>query len=161
VISPSRSRDIRLRPVTEGDSDFLLRLYASTRADELALVPWTDEQKRAFVEMQFRAQSSAYAEYENTTFDIIVVEGADAGRLYVARKANEISIVDISLLPEFRRQEIGTGLLRQLIAEASAAQRPLRIHVEQFSPALRLYERLGFRPIAERGLYLQLEHRGA
>jgi hypothetical protein len=48
--------------------------------------------------------------------------------------------------------------LRDLQTEAAAAK-PLTIHVEQFNPALRLYTRLGFRPIAEHGVYLLLEWR--
>jgi predicted GNAT family acetyltransferase len=39
---------------------------------------------------------------------------------------------------------LGTTLLRNLQSEAAAAGKPLRIHVERFNPALRLYERLGF-----------------
>ncbi len=34
---------------------------------------------------------------------------------------------------------------------------PVRLHVETFNRALRLYERLGFRPIAESSIYLEME----
>ena len=50
-------------------------------------------------------------------------------------------------------------LLRGLQSEAAAAGKPLRIHVERFNPALRLYERLGFRLVEDHGLYLFLEWR--
>jgi antitoxin VapB len=50
--------------------------------------------------------------------------------------------------------------VRALQAEAAASRKPLRIHVERFNPALRLYERLGFRQIADRGGYLFMEWRG-
>jgi ribosomal protein S18 acetylase RimI-like enzyme len=33
----------------------------------------------------------------------------------------------------------------------------VRIHVEHRNPAKRLYERLGFRPAADRGYYLLME----
>jgi GNAT superfamily N-acetyltransferase len=151
------SRAIRLRPVTAADRDFLLRLYAATRADELALVHWPGEQKRAFLEMQFNAQSSAYDAYPTTTRDIILVDECEAGRLYVGRWAGEICVVDISLRPEFRGQGIGTGLLQALATEAAREHKPLRVHVERFNPALRLYTRLGFRAVADKGVYLQLE----
>ena len=65
--------------------------------------------------------------------------------------------VDIALLPEYCNRGIGTTLLRGLQSEAVAAGKPLRIHVERFNPALRLYERLGFHPIADRGVYLFME----
>ena len=49
---------ITLRPVEEADQDFLLSVYASSRADEMARVPWSPEQKQAFVRTQFTASHS-------------------------------------------------------------------------------------------------------
>jgi len=88
------------------------------------------------------------------------LDGQRVGRLYVSRWSDEIRIVDIALLPDSCNRGIGTTLLRQLQAEAHASGKPLRIHVERFNPALRLYERLGFREIADRGVYLFMEWSG-
>ena len=52
---------------------------------------------------------------------------------------------------------IGSALLYVVMAEATQAGQPVRIHVETQNPALRLYTRLGFRPIADRGVYWFLE----
>jgi ribosomal protein S18 acetylase RimI-like enzyme len=146
---------VALRPVRDGDREFLARVYASTREEELAPVPWTAEQKAAFLAQQFAAQSAHYAEhYEGMSSDVIMVDGEPAGRLLVARWPEEIRIVDIALLPEFRGGGTGSGLLRDLIAEAAAAGKRLTIHVEIHNPAMRLYERLGFRPAGEKGVYL-------
>jgi ribosomal protein S18 acetylase RimI-like enzyme len=65
--------------------------------------------------------------------------------------------VDITLLPPYRQAGIGTAILRDILAEGTAAAKPVRIHVEKFNPALRLYTRLGFTPIADKGVYLFLE----
>ena len=46
----------RLRPVRESDTDFLYCLYASTRADEMAMVDWSEPQKQEFLQLQFNAQ---------------------------------------------------------------------------------------------------------
>ena len=147
-----------LRPVTPADEPFLLRVYAGTRAEELAAVPWTAEQKDAFVAHQFAAQSAHYARhYTGLSADVILVDGRPAGRLLVARWAREIRIVDIALLPEFRGAGTGSRLLDRLIAEADAVGKLLSIHVERQNPAMHLYERLGFRPVAEEGVYLRLE----
>ena len=118
-------------------------------------MPWDDEVKRAFVEHQFAAQDAHYrANYPGATFDVIEVDGERAGRLYVFRGAEEIRIVDIALAPKFRGRGIGTGLLRALMDEAGASGRSLSIHVEMNNPARRLYERLGFEPAGEHGVYV-------
>jgi ribosomal protein S18 acetylase RimI-like enzyme len=156
-------RPLTLRPATADDEPFLEKVYGGTRAAELATVPWTEEDKAAFVQMQFAAQAQYYREhYPNTSFDVILLDAEAVGRLYVARWTDEIRIVDIALLPEYCNRGIGTTLLRQLQSEANAAGKPLRIHVERFNPALKLYERLGFRQVEDRGVYLFLEwQRGA
>jgi len=65
--------------------------------------------------------------------------------------------MDIALLPEYRGRGVGGALLADLMAEASAGAKPLTIHVERFNRALRLYERLGFVPVADKGVYLLLQ----
>jgi ribosomal protein S18 acetylase RimI-like enzyme len=140
------------------DASFLEQVYASTRAEELALVDWDQEQKAAFLRMQFAAQDRYYRErYPGAKFDVILKDGALAGRLYVHRRAAEIRIMDIALLPEHRGAGIGTMLLREVMAEGARSGIPVTIHVERFNPALRLYERLGFRPIKDKGVYLLME----
>ena len=147
-----------LRPVRDADGSFLLSLYASTRADELASVPWSAEQKAAFVAQQFAAQTAHYAKhYAGMSADVILVDDEPAGRLLVARWANEIRILDISILPEFRGRGAGGVLLRRLLDEATAAGKRVTIHVERGNRALGLYERLGFRPVGEHGVYLRME----
>jgi ribosomal protein S18 acetylase RimI-like enzyme len=158
---PGSDAAIALRPIRTDDQAFLLSVYASTREQELAIVPWDDAQKAAFVRMQFDAQHAYYQEhYGGASFDIILIGGQRAGRLYVERAGEEFRIIDIALLPDFCNRGIGTTMLKELQVEAAAAGKPLRIHVERFNPALRLYERLGFRPIADRGVYLFMEWRG-
>jgi ribosomal protein S18 acetylase RimI-like enzyme len=151
---------ITLRPVSLSDEPFLCEVYSSTRTEELAPVPWNDEQKKAFLRMQFEAQHRYYQEqYPAGAFDVILIEGEPAGRLYVNRGPDEFRIIDIAMLPAYRNRRIGTHLIGALQTEAALARKPLRIHVERFNPAMRLYERLGFEPIADRGVYLFLEWR--
>ena len=150
-----RAPNIALRPVESGDEQFLYRVYASTREAELAQVGWGEAQKAAFLRMQFDAQSSYYREhYGEATFDVILSGGLPAGRLYVARWPEEIRIVDIALLPQHRNAGIGGALLGGLLSESEASGRPLSIHVERFNPALRLYARLGFDVVEDKGVYL-------
>jgi ribosomal protein S18 acetylase RimI-like enzyme len=146
---------VTLRAATAEDDVFLRRLYASTREDELAVVDWSEEQKTAFLTMQFDAQSSYYrAHYPDAHFDIIEVEGVAAGRLYVFAGASELRVIDIALLPQYRNRGLGASLMRNILRSASETGRVVTIHVEVNNPARHLYERLGFAPIEERGVYL-------
>jgi GNAT superfamily N-acetyltransferase len=149
---------VTLRPAVDGDRAHLLAVYASTRSEELAPVPWTDEQKAAFLEHQFAAQDHHYREhYDGATFDVIEVDGEAAGRLYVHRGASDIRVMDIALLPAFRGRGIGAALMTSLRDEAEASGRTLSIHVEHVNPARRLYERLGLRAAGEHGPYVYME----
>jgi ribosomal protein S18 acetylase RimI-like enzyme len=150
--------DVELRPIEPGDEEFLYRVYASTRQEELAQVDWPEEQRAAFLRMQFDAQSSYYEEhYRGAELSVILSDDHPAGRLYVARWPKEIRIVDIALLPEHRGIGIGTRLLKDLISESEESGKHLSIHVERFNPALRLYDRLGFRTVADKGVYVLME----
>jgi ribosomal protein S18 acetylase RimI-like enzyme len=150
----SRTPAIALRPALPADEEFLLEVYASTRAEEMALTPWTESQRESFVKMQFAAQSSHYKEkYPEANHDVIMTNGRRVGRLYVARLKDEIRIVDITILPDDRNAGIGGALLTKLIDEAKSSEKPLKIYVEVFNPSLRLFKRLGFVQVDAAGVH--------
>jgi ribosomal protein S18 acetylase RimI-like enzyme len=148
---------LSLRPVEPGDEELLFRIYADTREDELAAVGWHDGAKEAFLRHQFEMQSRAYAQYPGRSYQVVLLDGEPVGRLYLSREDGVIWIVDIALLGEYRRRGVGTALLREVLDEAAAVGSAVRIHVERFNPALRLYERLGFRKVADKGVYFLME----
>lgn len=151
---------LSLRPVFPDDELFLVQVYASTRAEEMALVPWTEEQKQAFVRMQFDAQGRSYQEqFPGADYYVILQDGLAAGRLIVERGDERILLIDIALLPVFRNLGIGSKVVGDLKAEAQKVGKPLWLDVESFSPAFGLYERLGFKKIDEAGFYLRMEWR--
>jgi ribosomal protein S18 acetylase RimI-like enzyme len=144
---------VTLRPGTPADAPFFLSVYASTRAEELARVPWRPEEKDAFVRMQFDAQARHYAAHyaPQATFDVVLVDGVPAGRLIVHRGPRDVRVVDISLLPAFRGRGVGTRVLQPVLDEAAAQGKRVSIHVEVENPAQRLYARLGFVKVAQEG----------
>jgi ribosomal protein S18 acetylase RimI-like enzyme len=153
---PEMNPKISLRPVTAEDMAFLFKVYESTRAEEMALAPWSDEQKEDFLRQQFHIQNTQYSEsYSDADFQVIVVDGRDAGRLYVDRGAEEIRIIDISLLPDFRGRGIGGSILRAILDEAEA--RMVVLHVLRTNPAIRLYQRLGFAVAEELDPFLRMQ----
>jgi ribosomal protein S18 acetylase RimI-like enzyme len=150
-----KTANISLRPVEEGDQEFLLELLAGTRQDQLLV----DGPARAMLmRLQFDAQVAHNRRlYPRLEVNVVLVDGQRAGRLYVARGPAEIRLVDISLLPEFRRRRIGGQLLAQLQEEGRRRGVPLRLHVLHGNAAQHLYERHGFLPDQVQGLHRPLE----
>ncbi|WP_442880904.1 GNAT family N-acetyltransferase [Brevundimonas sp.] len=153
---------LQLRPAHDGDLDFLRRLYHSFRAGEMAPVPWSQAEKDAFLDDQFRLQHRHFT----TVFpeaDFLVVEQGNApiGRLYLQRDEEGVLVVDIGLLPDFRRQGIGRVLMEWVLREAADAQAAkVWLHVlEQNLPARRLYEQLGFVVVGGQDVRMRMERR--
>lgn len=148
---------ISLRPESPADEPFLFLVYASTREDELAAVPWPAEHKQAFLEMQFRAQRVHYAKhYADASFDVILYDDEPAGRFCVLRGQADICVVDIAILPAWRNKGIGSVLLNEIFAEAKSTGKTVSGHVEFNNPALKLWERLGFQVVEDKGMYLRV-----
>ncbi len=149
---------IEFRDITDDDLPFLFRLYRTTREDEMAQVPWSESEKQAFLEQQFAFQHDYYTKnFGKASFQLVLLDGEPAGRLYLDRRDDEIRLIDIALLPEHRGQGIGGGLMGDVLAEGRRSGLPVRIHVEQNNPALRLYRRLGFERVGDVGIYYLME----
>jgi ribosomal protein S18 acetylase RimI-like enzyme len=159
ALAPLRER-IGYRPEHEDDDAFLRALYASTRAEEMALTDWIEEQKDAFLRMQFDLQRAHYRRhYTGASFLVILVDGEKAGRLYVHRGSRDMRLMDVALLHKYRGSGIGTCIVSNLLAEAAQLAMPMTLYVEPYNPALRLYQRLGFRTIEQSDTNLFMEWR--
>jgi ribosomal protein S18 acetylase RimI-like enzyme len=151
---------ITLREASDEDEAFLREVYAGSRAQELAMVPWNDEQREAFLRMQFDAQHFYYhAQFPEASYQIILRDAEPIGRVYVLRKEEEIEILDITLLPQHRGAGIGNSLMRDLLHEADRSGQAVKIWIEEFNPSRSLFERLGFSKIHEDGLNWLLGYR--
>ena len=152
-----RGASLTLRPVGADDGPLLRRIFASTR-DDLACLPLPEAQKAQLIEMQFRAQDGQFrGQYPGARFDLVLLDGAVAGRLYVDHREDEIELIDIALLPQYRQHGIGSALLRQLLGQAAAGGCRLLLQVARNNRALRLYQRAGFEIFADSGVYFSME----
>lgn len=134
-----------LRPVTAQDEDFLFRVYANTRTEEMALVDWTEQQKTDFLRMQFDAQTVHYKKhYPTAEYMIVERDNTAVGRLILEHTARQHLIMDIAILPEYRKLGIGSAIINDLMELARKDNLPLVLRVEFFNPAISLYSRLGF-----------------
>jgi len=151
---------LQLRPSLLDDRDFLFRLYASTRMDEIRGFGWSAVQQDAFFRMQFNAQQQWYqTTYSTAENQIIEKDQEPIGRMIVQRGAGTWRLLDISLLPEHRGQGIGGELIRALINDCGAAGAVLQLQVVNTNPAQRLYTRLGFIKTGQDQIYTQMELR--
>lgn len=160
VTPSSQGRGLAFRQMREDDLPFLAALYGSTRTDEMAQVPWSDEQRAQFLQMQFDAQHRHYQQhYPDADFLVMEHDGAAVGRLYLEEWDSEFRIIDIALMPACRGQGFGAAVLDDVMREAERRQKAVRIHVEKNNPAMSLYLRLGFATLEDKGVYDLMEWR--
>jgi GNAT superfamily N-acetyltransferase len=147
--------DITLRSYGEADMEFLYAVFAASRDREMALVPhWDEAEKNAFLREQFRLQHSHYqSHYPDARYQIILLDNEPIGRLYVAPMNNEIRLMDVALLAEYRGRGIGAQLVIAIMEEARRSDRFVSLHVEEENRAKQLYERLGFTVVGEVSFY--------
>ncbi len=149
---------IYFRPISNTDFPFLKKLYRSTRVNELKTHRWNKEQEDKFIEFQFNAQHSHYINsFKGADFLIVIWNKTDIGRLYLWRLESQIRIVEITLLEKYRGKSIGTKILTELIDESNKSGKKLNLHVKHNNPALKLYERLGFKIIDDTGVNYFME----
>jgi ribosomal protein S18 acetylase RimI-like enzyme len=150
--------EITRRPVCESDRPFLFELYAAVREAELALTPWTRDQKHAFLEMQFNAQTAGYrATHPGAAHEIICSGGRAVGRIYWSQGLDCVHILDITVTPPARNSGIGSSVLRNILDAADLERKSVTIYVETYNPSLRLFNRLGFHAISQDDFLLLLE----
>jgi ribosomal protein S18 acetylase RimI-like enzyme len=149
------SLGLRLRPASPQDAEFLYRLFAAGRAEDMASWGWTAEQQEHLTRLQFQSQSHTYrTEYPQAADYIVELDGRAVGRLYLDRRPAEILVIDLAVLPEFQRRGIASYLLGIPIAEAAGTGRRVLAQTAQSNTTTqRLNERLGFKRIGESGPY--------
>ena len=146
------------RPAGEADLPFLFQVYASTRVEELAQTGWPAELQNVFLRQQFEAQHHHYRTYYPAAEWLVVqCRGEDVGRLYLEEWPGQLRIIDIALLPSARGHGLGAAILSDTLAMAAARGKAASIHVEKNNPAMRLYRRLGFLTVEDKGVYDLME----
>lgn len=146
------------RPITDADLDFLFEVFCSAQGEKFAALDLHPEQLEQLLRTQFEAQRRSYlSQFPDADFDLVLIDGVLAGNLYAQRGPGEFVLIDITLLPQHRNSGAGGELIRQLIAEANTAGKPLSAHVAKDNPAWHLWQRLGFQIVGDDGVYLIIE----
>ncbi len=80
---------------------------------------------------------------------LIEVDGAFAGCVTLKPDAQGLELMHFYVAPDIQNRGVGGSVLRLLCAEADALGQPIHLGVLKGSPAVRFYERHGFRPTHE------------
>src|SRR5205807_7900302 len=115
--------------------------------------------REAFVRWQFQLQRQEYqTRFPDAEYNIILIDGSPAGRIWIGRDDRQIRLLDIALLPEFQNRGAGTALVKSLIEESRRINKPLRHIVFMLNAdAHRFYERLASVVIEELRTFRHME----
>jgi GNAT superfamily N-acetyltransferase len=148
------SRAVRLPE----DGAFLLSVYDAFRRPELSMLGWSESELGAFIRTQFEAQTLHFTTvFPGADNVVVLVDGEPAGRLLVDRSDTMVRIVDIVLLPDFRRIGVGGRVVRLLLAEADTLGLPVTCNVALDNVARGFWEHLGFEQRGLDGLHVAME----
>src|SRR2546425_1764709 len=156
-MSNDKSQMISFRAVTPEDEEFLLKLYKSSRGDDLRGLGWSEDRISEFLELQYEAQRNLQGNQEHVSDRVVLMNGKPIGRLSIETRADEIRCIDLALVPDYRNQGVGTLLIQRLQQQARSASIRLHVQVIRFNRAVNFLERLGFRRTSETGTHFQME----
>lgn len=160
-------RELSLRGAVDADLPGLRALFAATRDEELAGVPWPPETKAAFIGQQFSLQHHHFLSHYPDADFLVITAGAElAGRFYRWRAPDGSAgdeadlVIDVSLLTHWRGRGLGAALLRAAMDDAASRARDVALHVHRHNTrALRLYDRLGFAITGDAGAHAEMRWR--
>jgi ribosomal protein S18 acetylase RimI-like enzyme len=128
-----------LRPARPEDFDYCARLYFEGMGKVIKELKLNMDAQVA----SFRQQ------WDVAQVRIITLDGTDIGWLQSFVKDETLFLGQLFVDAALRQQGIGTSVVKGLIEEAARAGRTVTLGVVKINPALRLYERLGFRTTHE------------
>lgn len=134
-----------LRPATTTDIDALYMIHRAGMRGyiEATYGVWDEDWQRRAFDAKYSGIWTAAA----YTLEVVLVAGEIVGYLHCEREPGKVVLANIRVTPAWQRHGLGTALVEAVIA--SAAPLPVELHVMRVNPARVLYERLGFRVVAE------------
>jgi len=136
------------KSVTKKQLRFLRDLYCTSRDEEIATVDWPAKQIKTFLHAQFELQQKHYTKtYPQSLRQLIHFNGQPIGRLYLNHDQlkQQIHLIDITILPEYRKLGIGAHLMTNIITQAKAINWQVSLYVSQQKQALSWYKTMGFK----------------
>ncbi len=134
---------VDLRPATPADSEFCFQLHKAAMGRHVAAVwGWDEADQHAYHARHFDPDS----------WQIITVDGTDAGILIVEYGATEVYLGRIEIHPHYQGRGIGAHLIESLIDTAAQRDQDLLLDVLAINTrAHAFYQRHGFREVSRHG----------
>lgn len=142
------------------------RLISTLPSDET----WLEDLRRRVYQELFRATWGGWDETRHRRhfsdcirrgqISIVEVDGVRVGMVQLFDDAEAVEVGEIQIHPEHQSRGVGTRVLTDIIAEAHRRRKPVRLRVGlKNDGAFRLYERLGFRQVAQSETHKHMECR--
>lgn len=149
---------LMLRTAEPGDEAFLLSLFSGGRAD-LEWADLSEKDKDELIRRQyFIQQKQLLTYYPFAEYNIVLLGEQPIGRIYIYKGETVYRILDIILLPQYRRMGIGTKLLKDILREAAVLCKGVELEVAWYNDsATRLYKKLGFHTIEDKGVCCEMQ----
>lgn len=145
------THQITRRPGSDSDREFLYTLLRRSLGPhvEATYGAWDEAWQRE----HFLASS------DPRRHEILEADGEPIGCLLLEEgEPDLLRLHRIFLLPEHQNQGVGTRVMRELLSAASSQGKAVRLRVFRVSPAVRFYERLGFRRVGQTPTHVLMEH---
>jgi ribosomal protein S18 acetylase RimI-like enzyme len=149
--------EVSVRVSTLEDASFLRDMFFEVRAPEFIAAGLVGLPLETLLSQQYVAMRTHYdREYAHAVYEVFELAGERIG--YQATVVlDSLHLIDISLVMRMRGNGIGTAQLKQLQRRATEMELPMTLTVEKFNPAMRLYERLGFKPYMDSEVYSRMK----
>jgi len=130
---------LTFRRATDADIPFLLELRRRTMSEHLRSsgIEPSESERRERVLVSFDSA------------EVILLAGVPVGLLKVVRNPGDWALVQIQIVPEKQGRGFGSTIIGKLLADAVQARVPVKLSVLRTNPARKLYQRLGFRIVAQ------------
>ncbi|MCY1271208.1 hypothetical protein D9M68_247700 [compost metagenome] len=146
---------LSVRVASAADEPWMRQLFAQLRGLDPAMIAACP----ALLEQQWLLQQRVFAShYPEARTQLVLLDDSPIGLLTLHEDASTIRLLEIGLEARYRGCGHGEWLLGDLTRRADRQRKALELAVMAHNPAIRLYQRLGFRtlPGSEGEVQLQM-----
>ena len=137
------------RKALPSDTDFARQTHHAAYRDVVM---------RQFGSFDEKTQDKYFAEsWKLGNQEILLKDDKKVGYCSIEYLPNEIIIQQLTILPEFQSQGIGSELLTDVLKEAKIKGTPVKLQVLKKNRAKNLYEKLGFKEIGTTDTHFKME----